>query len=451
MRLARFDDLIEGRPMSQFRIARLGLLLAAIGLNAAPALVGTAHAQSKASASAAAEAPKETVRPEVYKQLEEKVIAELLAAKKYDEVMTRVKASRAVEKLTPFDHFIIDNTERRVAIAKNDIKEIVRLNDVMVASGRLAQSDKQNVLLVQASLYYNDLKDYPKAIEYAKKFEAEGGDVSKSKALLIRAMYLTNDNAGARAELEKIIADAEKAGKKPDHEDIKLLFSTNAKLKDMDRYLAAKEIEVRHYPSDEVWADLISRVMNKKTFNIKYIIDVLRLERAAVAVLPPEHYHELGELAYLNGSYTESKQVMDEGFAKGQLGTGSQGAAQKQLRDKATKSAAEDAKTIAAGEASALKSKDGTGLVNVGQVYASMGQYDKAADLIQKGIAKGGLKLPVDQAKLRLGAALAQGGKKDEAIKVFQSITATDGASDIAKYWVMWLNRANAAAVAAAK
>ncbi|UUZ50126.1 hypothetical protein LP420_09060 [Massilia sp. B-10] len=38
--------------MSQFRLARISLLLAAIGLNAAPALLTSAHAQDKAAAPA---------------------------------------------------------------------------------------------------------------------------------------------------------------------------------------------------------------------------------------------------------------------------------------------------------------------------------------------------------------------------------------------------------------
>lgn len=435
--------------MSQFRIARLGLLLAAIGLNAAPVLVGAAHAQSKASA--AAEAPKETYRPEVVKALEEKVIADLLAQKKYDEVMARVATARAAPNLSGLDKFAIDNTERRVAVAKNDNKEIIRLNDVLIASGRLEEANRIHLMLVSASLYYNELKDYPKAVEYARMYEKAGGDASKSRALMIRAMYLSNDNTGTRDELKKVIADAEKAGKKPEHEDIKLLFSAAGKLKDMDGYLYGKELEARYYPSDEVWSDVLYRgVLSKKNFNQKLTVDALRLERVIVKPLGGDRAHELAEAAAAAGSFTEAKQVLDEGFASGQLGTGSQAAAQKKLRDQVTKSAADDAKTIAASEASALKSKDGTGLVNVGQVYASMGQYDKAADLIQKGIAKGGLKITADQAKLRLGAALAQGGKKDEAIKVFQSITGTDGGADIAKYWIMWLNQSAAPAAATA-
>ena len=53
--------------MTQHRFARIGLLLAAIGLSAVPALVQTAHAQDK---QAAASAPQETVRKVMVKFLD---------------------------------------------------------------------------------------------------------------------------------------------------------------------------------------------------------------------------------------------------------------------------------------------------------------------------------------------------------------------------------------------
>ena len=54
--------------MTQHRFARIGLLLAAIGLSAVPALVQTAHAQDK---QAAASAPQETVRKDMVLSLEQ--------------------------------------------------------------------------------------------------------------------------------------------------------------------------------------------------------------------------------------------------------------------------------------------------------------------------------------------------------------------------------------------
>jgi tetratricopeptide (TPR) repeat protein len=97
-------------------------------------------------------------------------------------------------------------------------------------------------------------------------------------------------------------------------------------------------------------------------------------------------------------------------------------------------------KNIGSGEASARKSKNGTGLINLGYAYVTLGQYDKGITLIQEGIAKGGLQNTED-AKLRLGYSLALAGRKDEAIKTLQTVTGTDGRGDLARYWIMWINR----------
>ena len=66
--------------------------------------------------------------------------------------------------------------------------------------------------------------------------------------------------------------------------------------------------------------------------------------------------------------------------------------------------------------------KDGNDLVKVGTVYASMGQTDKAVELIEKGIAKGDLKRP-DDAKLRLALALAQSPKtRAKGLQMLRSV-----------------------------
>jgi hypothetical protein len=74
------------------------------------------------------------------------------------------------------------------------------------------------------------------------------------------------------------------------------------------------------------------------------------------------------------------------------------------------KSQAESAAGLAQNEAEAATLKTGDELVKIGTIYGSMGQHDKAVDLIEKGIAKGGLRRP-DDARLRLALAMAQSPK----------------------------------------
>jgi hypothetical protein len=79
-----------------------------------------------------------------------------------------------------------------------------------------------------------------------------------------------------------------------------------------------------------------------------------------------------------------------------------------------------------------------------------MDQFDKGIGFIEQGIAKGGLKAP-DEAKLRLGMAYARAGKKDQAIKTFETVKGSGGAADLAKYWIVLLNHPSQGAATAAK
>ena len=61
---------------------------------------------------------------------------------------------------------------------------------------------------------------------------------------------------------------------------------------------------------------------------------------------------------------------------------------------------------------------------------------EKGIDLLQKGIAKGGLKHP-DEAKLMLGIAYFQAGQMPKAIETFNSVTGGNGAADVAHLWTI--------------
>ncbi|KAF1055026.1 MAG: Inner membrane transport protein YdhP [Delftia tsuruhatensis] len=82
----------------------------------------------------------------------------------------------------------------------------------------------------------------------------------------------------------------------------------------------------------------------------------------------------------------------------------------------------------------------GLGLVNLGWAYATMDQGDKGIGFIQQGIAKGGLK-DAEEAKLRLGEAYAAAGRKQQAINTLKTVGGKDGSADLARYWIMAINR----------
>ena len=80
----------------------------------------------------------------------------------------------------------------------------------------------------------------------------------------------------------------------------------------------------------------------------------------------------------------------------------------------------------------------GAAMVRVGDRYFGMGQYDKAADLYRKALAKGGV--DKDVANIHLGMALARSNDKAGATAAFNAVTGPR--AEIAKYWLLYLQGA---------
>lgn len=430
--------------MSQFRLARLALMLAALG--AAPVLMNNAVAQDK-NAKAPAAAPEQkgpSVRPEVFKLIDSATVKPLMDAQNYAEVKSRISQAEAIQNLTPYEQYAITRMKVSVAAASKNDADLIPALSAAIDSGFLSPQEKDNFLISLGTTYYNE-KNWPKAVEVFKRYQKEGSDPSRVTNYLIRAEYLNGDFASAKNDLLPYVEGLQKEGKQPTEEDLKLLASAANKVKDNATYLKSLELLVSYYPTDDYWSDVISRgVLNKQGYNPVNDANVYRLSFNAVSKMQPDFYTDFATLLLTDGFPTEAKKVMDAGFANGVLSD----AKARQLRDKATKGAADDAKNIATGEASANKSKTGAGLVNIGWAYVTMGQDDKGISFIQQGIAKGGLKQP-DEGKLRLGIAQFRAGHKDEAIKTLQEIKAPGGLADLARYWIVLINHPTAATSAA--
>lgn len=436
--------------MSQFRFARISLILAAIGLNAAPAMLGMTAVHAEEKAAAAPEAPKDTVRPEMFKLIDPAQIKDLMAAKNYTEVKNRIDQSAAMPNLTPFESFVLNQMRVQVGSATSDNALLLPALEAMIDSGRLAPKDKINFIEATGNIYYTS-KDFDKAITWYNRYQTESGNLTKVRPQLLRSYFFKNDYATVKTEVMKDVAAAEQAGTAPTSDELALLGNVGIKSKDNAQYLQAVEYLVKYYPTEAYWFDLLNRTRGKPNYNQRLDLDVLRMKALVVpGRMEADDYADLAELALLGGFYTEAKNALDKGFPNGQMGSGPDGAKRKKMYDQASKGAADDAKNIGSGEASAAKSKDGVGLVNLGYAYVTMGQFDHGLELMNKGIAKGVLKNPED-AKLRLGYAYVMAGRKDDAIKTLETVTGNDGRGDLARYWIMWAKNPSAPAAPANK
>jgi Tfp pilus assembly protein PilF len=99
---------------------------------------------------------------------------------------------------------------------------------------------------------------------------------------------------------------------------------------------------------------------------------------------------------------------------------------------------AEDKKLIAQLDKEARAGKNGEADVKVGLAYLSLGEYDKAAEAIERGLsAERAAKVKrVDDAQMMLGIAYKKVGKTEQATKAF---TAAKGDPRMEKAAAVWL------------
>lgn len=417
------------QPAQCIRRARhIAVLVAALGLTAGAAMIGmtpAAYAQAK-----------DTVRPEIAKPLQ--AAQDALRAQKYKDALSRLHDADAVPNKTAFEVYMLDRTRASAAAGAGDNETAARSFESALNSGRMTAAEQGKVVQALASLYYR-AGDYPKAIVYLQRSIKEGTGDGETRALLTQAYYLSGDLTRAQKELKDDLAADDKAGRAPTETQLKLMASIAAKQNDKAAYVTALERLVANYPTKEYWSDLLQRVQSKPGFADRLTLDLDRLKLALGQITTAPEYMEMAQLALQAGFPAEGKKIVDLGYKNGVLGTGAESARHKRLLDLANKTAADDVKTMPASEAEAAKSKDGTAQFNLGYALVTAGQADKGLPMMEEGMAKGGMKRP-DEARLHLGVAYLQAGKKAEAIKTLKLVQAADGTADLAHYWILLAN-----------
>jgi hypothetical protein len=374
----------------------------------------------------------DSVRPEVGTPLQ--AAQNLIKSQKYKEALVKVHDADAVPSKTANETYLVERMRIAAASGAGDMATAAKAFDAINASGKLAAADKLRMIESIAGGYYR-AKEYPKAVEWAQRYVREGGNSAQVETLLVQAQYLGGDTAGVTKELMAEIQADEKAGRVPSEDRLKLLMNATARQPEGSAYAFALERLVTYYPKKEYWAELIAGVQRKPGFSDRFALDIYRLMLATGGMRSANDYMEMTQLALQAGFADEAKAAIEKGFSAGVLGTGAEADRQKRLRDLAVKKAGEARAEAPAKETDALAAKDGTALVTVGFNKALSGEAAKGVPLIEKGIAKGGLKRPED-AKLRLGQAMVLAGDP-KATAVLRTVAGTDGTADLARMWII--------------
>lgn len=374
------------------------------------------------------------IRPEVAKPLQ--AASDLLKAGKAKEAMVKVREADAASGKTSSEQLVIDRMKGAAAQRIGDTATTIAAFESVY--GR-SSGGEQAQMAEQIAFAYSQQKNWPKTSEWANKAKAAGGNSASLNQLIAFVQSQSGDFSTVMRDSQAAVSAAEKDGRRPGEDDLLRLADAARRMNNSGVYSNTLEKLVLYYPKKDYWSAHLASIQRKPGFSDRLGLDVQRLKLANGLMTKADEYMELAQLALQAGFPVEAKAIVDKGYAANVLGSGDQAPRHQRLRDLVIKSEGESAAGLEKNLAEANTQKEGNELVKMGTVYASMGQHDKAVELIEKGIAKGSLKRP-DDAKLRLALSMAAVPKtKTKGLQALRQVGGTDGTAEVAKLYTVVL------------
>ncbi len=419
-----------GRPTA------VSLLLATLLSAFVPAGQAAEQAPANPTAPTAADPAKPTVRPNVAKVLAP--AQDQIKAQKYAEAVETLKGADAITDLTPTETLLVHRLRGVALVASGNLEQGDAAQLQVVNDPLLLPEDRQAVDKMMTQTWYGKTpQDH--VLFWAKRYFEDGGKDDVVHTIVTQTLYKSGDCQATLAALEPAIASVRATGRHPAEGRLQMRAACQQKLKDESGLGTTLEELATVYKRKEYWNSLLSLVERRSTFDEHAVLDGYRFRVVAGNINDPEEFIDMAQLALKAGYPEEARRALDLGVSSGVLAGDKAGPDYPKLRAQADSQAEEDRKLLGQGDAKAEAAKTGVSLFSTGLNYVTHQKYDVGIPMMERGLAKGGVKYP-ELALLELGSAHAVAGHKEEALKAFTQVKGTEGSADLAHLWMLYLN-----------
>jgi len=289
---------------------------------------------------------------------------------------------------------------------------------------------------------YSSLRNYPKAIDFGNRALKLSRD-PETMVAVSQAYYQSGNNKEAARVMRELLSSLEAKGQVPKENQLLLVQSACSRAGDNPCVAQVFEKLVSNYPKPDYWSQLLTSLRKLDTDDIQKL-NVMRLSTQVNVMKIPEEYKEMAQLALEDKLPGEAQSVLEQAFTKKIFVQERDISVNTRLLAAAKKEADADKAAMSTRELNALSAATGDAAVKVGAQYLGFGDAVKAASLIQKGIAKGGIakgdpkeKTRIDEAYILLGIAHLRNNNKTEAAKAFRGVKQDPTMVRIAKLWLL--------------
>jgi tetratricopeptide (TPR) repeat protein len=371
-----------------------------------------------------------------------KAAQDALQAKKYPDALAKLKEAESNPKKTPYDEHVINVLAGSAYARTNDYQSAEKAFEAQANDGFTEQAELPRIIKATAQINYQ-LKNYDKAIEFGNRAIKGGYGDEEVNVIVGQSYYLKGDYKGTLKFFEPIVESDIKAGRTPKDQSLQLIMSSCVKTDDSVCTTKALEKLVTYYPKPDYWKDLLYTLQQDRTQtqSDKNTLQLYRLMSEVDVLARADDYTEMAQLAMEQGSPGEAQHILEKGFQKGVFPDQRTKDKNQRLLDQAKKAAAADEASLPKIEKDADAAPTGDKDVGVGLAYLGYLQYDKATDLLTKGLTKGGVKSEAE-ARLLLGIAQLKGGHKDDAVKSFHAVKGDPTLERLANLWSLHARQA---------
>jgi Tfp pilus assembly protein PilF len=387
---------------------------------------------------AAKPAPAPKLSPKIIPPL--KAVQDATTAKNWDAAYAAVQQAQAVEPKTPYDAYMIDELSWYVLYERKDLAGAAATLERAVNSPFVPPADATARMKPLAQIYAEG-KNYAKATEYGNKYLAASPKDTNMAIMVTQSYYLLKDYPNTRATAEKYASTTTP----PNEQLLRLALASSVELKDRASVMKNLETLVRYYPSQKYWEDLLTNQLYE-TKGDREMRTLYRLMEQTNTLDKGDEYSEFATVLLAGGFPGEAQKVLESAMATNAF-TGDAKAREQGDLDKARSQAATDRKDLPNAEKALAAAKTGNEMVATGKLYFSAGEYAKAADAIQKGLAKGGV-TDTDDANALLGVAQVRAGDLAAARPAFEAVKDAKYAS-VTRLWLLYIETKATPAAAA--
>ena len=357
----------------------------------------------------------------------------------------------AAKDMIPTVEATIENDQDRFVMGQSMISLGGKMKDqglqkqgiaMSLASGKTPQQQVGMFNYFLGQWAYQD-KNWPEARDRFEKAIAAGYSEGDPDVLITETYFGQDQNAEGLEYFSNLLDKRKAAGEKVPDQWIMRGLKVAVDSQMPDKIVEYSTRLVENSPTPQHWSDAIQLVASTSEPDKQGTIDMLRLMRATGALTKRNQYVEYVETAS-DSMPSEVVTVLTDGKQAGIFSDndGYYTDAMKLAKQRSAKDEA-DAKNIAA-EAQAAAT--GVTAQGAGDLFFSLGQYGKAADMYQLALDKG--PRDKDLAMIRKGISQVLAGQGDAGKATLAQVAGKRAA--IAKLWIAFADTQEAPAAAAA-